>query len=283
MRELVQGSPEWLEYRRNKIGASDAPAIMGVGYLTPLQLWEEKVCGVTREQTKAMKMGHEFEAEARAWFEDGTGHAVKPSVIEHKTIPYMIASLDGINAAGDILLEIKMNNKDNHSFALKGKCPEIHYPQLQHQLEVCGLDWMYYLSNNAGHFVLLKIERDDEYIAELLKQERIFWDCMQDFIPPPATIRDLEDKSASNEWAALATEWRRVYELLKHYENREDELRKKLIQECRGKSSKGHGVSVVQYQKKGIVKTADIPELQGKDLEIYRGPPVTCWRISCED
>ena len=41
--DLVQGSLEWREFRKRKIGASDAPSVMGVGFLTPLQLWRIKV------------------------------------------------------------------------------------------------------------------------------------------------------------------------------------------------------------------------------------------------
>ena len=38
--ELTQNTPEWLEFRRKKIGASDAPIILEVStWKTPYQLW----------------------------------------------------------------------------------------------------------------------------------------------------------------------------------------------------------------------------------------------------
>ncbi len=45
-----QRSPEWLELRRQGLGASDMAAVMGVSpYKTPYQLWAEKT-GATPEQ-----------------------------------------------------------------------------------------------------------------------------------------------------------------------------------------------------------------------------------------
>ena len=39
--DLQQNTPEWLEFRRLRIGASDAPVIMEVSpYTTPYTLWE---------------------------------------------------------------------------------------------------------------------------------------------------------------------------------------------------------------------------------------------------
>jgi predicted phage-related endonuclease len=34
---------EWLEQRRSIIGGSEAAVIMGVGYISELELWERKV------------------------------------------------------------------------------------------------------------------------------------------------------------------------------------------------------------------------------------------------
>ena len=46
MKELVQQSEEWLEFRRSRIGASDAPIIMGVSpWKTHYKLWVEKIQG----------------------------------------------------------------------------------------------------------------------------------------------------------------------------------------------------------------------------------------------
>ena len=43
-RKNIQGTSEWLENRKNHIGASDAPVVMGVSpWDTPYKLWENKL------------------------------------------------------------------------------------------------------------------------------------------------------------------------------------------------------------------------------------------------
>ena len=48
--DLVQGSPEWHSYRKNKLGASYAGIILGISpYMTPFQLWEQ-ILGLSAQQ-----------------------------------------------------------------------------------------------------------------------------------------------------------------------------------------------------------------------------------------
>jgi predicted phage-related endonuclease len=57
---MQQQTPEWLEFRKNKIGASDAPIIMETSpWKTPYQLWLEKLSldaklKYLKDQEKAM-------------------------------------------------------------------------------------------------------------------------------------------------------------------------------------------------------------------------------------
>ncbi len=45
--QLIQNTPEWHAFRRKRIGASDAPVIMGISpWKTPYQLWIEKTSGI---------------------------------------------------------------------------------------------------------------------------------------------------------------------------------------------------------------------------------------------
>ena len=72
---MQQNTEEWLEFRRDKIGASDAPIIMGKSpWKTPHQLWEEKIGVRTSSyETAAMRRGKDLESEARKHFEQQTG------------------------------------------------------------------------------------------------------------------------------------------------------------------------------------------------------------------
>ena len=59
-----QNTPEWLEFRKNKIGASDIPIIMGLSpYSTPLQLWKRKLGFLEEMQMNdCMRFGNENES-----------------------------------------------------------------------------------------------------------------------------------------------------------------------------------------------------------------------------
>lgn len=49
---LLQNTQEWEKFRLQKIGASDAPIIMGVSpWKTPFQLWLEKTGQITGIKT----------------------------------------------------------------------------------------------------------------------------------------------------------------------------------------------------------------------------------------
>ncbi len=57
-----QNTPEWLAMRRNCIGASDAPIIMGLSpYKKRDQLLEEKVYGKNTAMSASMQYGKDME------------------------------------------------------------------------------------------------------------------------------------------------------------------------------------------------------------------------------
>lgn len=64
--ELNQNTPEWEEFRRAHIGASDAPAICGIDpNRNQYKVWKEKVLGEKCYETSAMRLGKELEPKAR--------------------------------------------------------------------------------------------------------------------------------------------------------------------------------------------------------------------------
>ncbi len=186
MSALVQQSEEWLNFRKSKIGASDAPIIMGVSpWKTAHELWMEKMsCENTVISNSSMERGIELEPIARDLFENLLSVKVEPRVKIHPKYEWMIASLDGIDDDQKIMVEIKCPNKRDHKLAEEGKIPDKYYPQLQHQLEVCQLDMGYYFSFNGKNTALVKIYRNDEYIKLLIREELKFYECMINFIVP---------------------------------------------------------------------------------------------------
>lgn len=281
MSAVVQNTPEWLEYRKNKIGASDAPIIMKVSpWKTPYELWEEKIgLKTSDEQNFAQKRGNSLEEKARTCFEEKTGIIMFPSVIVHPDHPWMMASLDGMDIEQHHIVEIKCPNAEDHKLAKRGEIPEKYYPQLQHQLEVSGIDMAYYFSFDGEDGVIVEVGRNTKYIREMVDEEEKFYKCMKDAMPPQLMQRDFQFKD-DEMWTHTAQEWKKVYNELISLEKKEKELKESLIGLCRGKNSLGGGVRISKIVRKGNIKYGEIPELKGKNLEQYRGPMSEYWRIS---
>jgi putative phage-type endonuclease len=279
--ELEQGSAEWHKVRSRSIGASDAPVIMHKSpWLTPYKLWEQKL-GLRKQNeiNAAMARGNAMEQEARDCFTFKTRIPVAPKVMRHQEHEWMMASLDGIDPSYQTLVEIKCANKDDHALAKQGKVPEKYYYQLQHQLEVTGLDHMSYFSYDGTDGVIVEVGRNTRDINEMLGAEKVFYDYMVDILMPPMTGNDyiIQD---SKEWRKCSEELLVVQDELNALDRREKDLRMKLIEISDGNSSIGSGVKLLKVIRKGNIQYNEVPELRGVNLEKYRADPVSFWKIS---
>ena len=137
---LVQGSPEWHEHRRLLRNASESPAVFGISpWVTPYQLWLSKTGRAKQETTVAMRRGTAMEPEARAAYEERTGHVMQPLVLQDGVYS---ASLDGITLDGGLIVEVKCPMRGRQSQLWQeveaGQAPGHYGAQIQHQLMVSG-------------------------------------------------------------------------------------------------------------------------------------------------
>ncbi len=174
---LQQGTSDWLNWRFEGIGASDAPAIMGENpWKSRSRLMKEK-----RERKKvklnaAMIRGTELEPEARQCYEKKFGIAVPPACLQSLAHTWMRASVDGMTPCGSKVIEIKCGEGAYWNSAASGVVPVYYMGQLQHILSVTGLQtidyWCYVPSKPEIH---IEVERDELYIARLIEMEKLFW------------------------------------------------------------------------------------------------------------
>ena len=92
---------------------------------------------------------------------------------------------------------------------------ERYYPQLQHNMRVCGLQKAY-LSVFFGtmKWKLFEVDADPIYQGQLIAAERNFWECVKSGAqpviihvkPPVEAIRKI-DMTGNNEWANHADVW----------------------------------------------------------------------------
>lgn len=271
---------EDLEYRKTRIGASDASAIMGINpWVTPLMTWETKL-GL-REQpiaNMAMQRGNDLEDLAREQFTQLTGITVKPRRIEHPTIPYMFATYDGISDCGSFAVEIKCPGEKTYNMAMAGEIPEIYNCQIQHQYEVAKPKNIFYFCFNGSQGIVIEVKPNKAYIDEILKKEAEFYKCMMDLSPPELTDMDYI-KREDSEWLEYAERYKSAKKLKSQYEEEEEVCRRKLIELSGGSNSMGGNVRLSKSLRKGTIPYAAIPEVKSMDLEKYRKPPTEYWRV----
>jgi putative phage-type endonuclease len=187
IRDIAQGSPEWMALRVGKIGGSRIADLLtegrgGAESLTKRkyknELIRERLTGrkLDTYKTPAMQRGIDLEPMARAWYEVKYNTFVdQVAIVLHPSINGGQCSPDGIVEATNSLIEIKIPNPENHldNILTGGKQLEQYYDQVQWQLacmpekEFCDL--VSYDPEMPDHLqgFVKRIYRDDKYIQAM--------------------------------------------------------------------------------------------------------------------
>lgn len=212
----------WLKIRRGGIGGSDASTIVGTSpWRTRQQLMDDKrdISPMKAEKKNQMPLtiGHMFEG-----------------VIRYKTVPYLLnqigitnfrieedthmyqhgnpdysfarADIDGLILINGVLggLEIKTTNWRNVATIEEwksGVVPPYYEAQVRHYMAVMNLPFFYICCawgfNPEEEAVLIKIDRDMNLEAQLMNEEREFWEnhviageLVKDENCSPSIVRD---------------------------------------------------------------------------------------------
>lgn len=172
-----QGSDPWFAWRRDGIGGSDAPAILGENpWKSRRRLLAEKV-GTPRDfSSAAMARGTALEPVARERYIATTGIQLAPACVQSTAYAWLRASLDGLAADGGAVVEIKCGERVHDHTGRTGMVPRYYVGQLQHILAATGLPHIDFFCHWPGRDdVLVRVARDDTYIARLLEAEAAFW------------------------------------------------------------------------------------------------------------
>jgi putative phage-type endonuclease len=254
----VQGSQEWLEWRLQGIGSSDAPVIMGVSPLsTPYALYLQKRGLMSPPpDNPAMARGRKLEPIARACYEKETGNIMVPLIAECTTHPFMRASYDGVAPTFDLALEVKCPGEKAHQMALAGIVPPFYMDQIQQQIHIAGIDLAHYYSFDGQHGKLLEVRRDQAKIDRLLETAALFWEKV------------CNGRWETDEWATAAAFWLKANQALESAKAQEEAARANLVA-CLdpGEPRKdGAGVSVVRVTRKGAVDYDALLAAKGQQM-----------------
>lgn len=273
---ISQGTSEWLEWRRQGIGASDVAAILGLSpWKTARQLWLEKTGReVVETSNHATSRGHWLEVKARAQYELLADCEMPPALVIHPDYPFMRVSLDGWAPELRRVLEIKCPGTADHEAALAGRVPEKYVAQLQFQLFVTGAEVAHYFSFDGESGTIVEVKADSELQRTIRDAVIDFWtrNVLGDLEPDPAArdfVHVTEDQAVR-----LFSEYRRISVEIQTLESRAAELKKEILSRYGAihPRLKCAGVEMVRSKRVGAVDYGSIPALEGIDLDAYRKP-----------
>lgn len=285
--QLTQNSPEWLAWRNQGLGASDAPVITGESpYRTPLQLFREKLglpaLADEEDNEFIFAKGHTTEGIIRKQFQDLTGAEMKPLCLVHPKFEYLRASVDGFDPKLGIMEAKLVGQAVLERARTASEIPAHHKTQIQHQLEVSGADvaqWFGHDGKKNG--VLVVVRRDEAHIKRMLELEHEFWGRVIAKNAPGLSPRDYlipDDLS-------LLSELRDAKEAAENAATYYESMKERVVNTYDHEKIAGAGVKLFRVERSGNINWKSIPEVQAlKDeyLEQFRGNGSVSWTIRLE-
>lgn len=173
--------------RREGIGASDTPIIMGYSsYKTPYQLYLEKTGIVTDDEeiTEQQYWGNALEPLIIKRFAEENGVDVTfPDTVHHPEYPFIFANLDGWIASESAVVETKCANsfqRKEWDMASSDGIPLAYLIQIAKQCLITDASRGYCAVLIGGmEYKQFVYERDAELEAIILKADLDFWHCVQ--------------------------------------------------------------------------------------------------------
>lgn len=181
---------EWLEYRRQGIGGSDAAAVFGISpFRTARDLYYDKM-GISVEADDAnwvaKEMGNLLEPLVACIFARKTGLKIyqRKVMFQHPEYPWMLADLDYLVELPDgksAILEIKTTNynaRDNWWHNGKEIVPVYYEAQGRHYMAVMNIDRVFFCclyGNTEDEAIIRHLDRDMDYEEEMIALEDNFW------------------------------------------------------------------------------------------------------------
>ena len=198
---------DWLSARGGHLGASEASAILGYGFISKIDLWKIKTGRAKPKDlsdNEAVTYGNRVEEPLRQLF-----MAKHPELmltyrpfdfVYQEERPWLRATLDGelLDEEGDHgILEIKtatlMSKADWQKW--NGRVPDGYLCQLSHQFLATGFRFAYLQAELIGktesvirQYLFLREDMEDN-MEYLLAEEEKFWRCVETDTIPAAPLR----------------------------------------------------------------------------------------------
>lgn len=187
--DLVQGSPEWEEFRLNHFGASEAAAMLGLSpKVKRSELLHMKWTGNAKEfsrfvQERILDKGHEVEALARPNIESLLGEDLYPVTCSEGILS---ASCDGLTMGEDIAFEHKLWNEELADSVTRGIVPDEYMPQCQQIMMVTGCKKVFFVVSDGtpDKSTLTAVEPSHEWFQRIEAGWAQFQKDLDAYVPP---------------------------------------------------------------------------------------------------
>ena len=176
---------EWLLLRKRGIGGSDAGAVCGLNpYVSALDVYYDKTNDAVTEDrdNESMRLGRDLEDYVAKRFCEETGFKVRRSnrMYQHEEYPFMLADVDRLivgSEEGLVGLECKTASPFSAGKWKDGNIPAHYLAQCYHYMAVLGAKaWYIAVLIYGQEFKWIRLERDEEIIADLIRIEKTFWE-----------------------------------------------------------------------------------------------------------
>ena len=205
--EHHENREDWLNARGGHIGASEAGAILGYGFMSKMDLWKLKTGRAKAKDladNESVSYGNRAEDALRELF-----MAKHPELqlfyrpydfVYQEERPWLRATLDGelIDDDGDRgILEIKTATLKSKADWQKwnGRVPDGYLCQISHQLLATEAKYVYLFAELIGNtesvireYLFLREDMEDN-MEYLLHEEEKFWKCVETDTIPSTPLR----------------------------------------------------------------------------------------------
>jgi putative phage-type endonuclease len=281
---IEQRTEAWFQQRKSKITGSNIGAILGCDpFRKPKDVMRSMVRSSLNAESEftgniATQYGTKFEPFALADFEMETGLDVIETGFNVSSVyDWLGASPDGL-INDDEVLEIKCPFGKRESADFKSLSDQPHYyAQMQIEMLCTGRNKChFYQWSNVGSKLDI-VELSQLWLDENMPKLKSFYNAfLLELKAPEKHLMDLVQTKQSKE---LADIYNKAKEEIKAATEVLNDAKAKLIKLADGNKSNISGVLVYPIERQGTVQYKNIPELNGVNLDDYRGKSTTSWGV----
>ncbi|HEY7821639.1 MAG TPA: YqaJ viral recombinase family protein [Acidimicrobiia bacterium] len=196
---------EWLETRRQGLGASDIYGLMGTAPAswgkTPWAIYQDKMIGKEERDEEYLYLGHVFEPVILSQFAERTGLHVdhvgaRNMILAHDDLPWARCSPDGIAYEGpnfddlDVALGPVQAKRETGTYGWD-ELPVHYVDQMHWECFVMGREMGWVVAEHRQSIGIYEVKVDPARLTEIVGRATWFWtEHVAPQIDPPLTVDD---------------------------------------------------------------------------------------------